>query len=134
MVSMNSSDVAALSDDMLLPGDAAQTLAKVVSLAEISEAMDEFVRDKGWYEVGSKRPQTPRNLATSLAIEAGELLECFQWDERGESERVQDELADVILYAVQLARVTGCNLAQAVTAKLEKNRTRQWDLPVENRA
>jgi NTP pyrophosphatase (non-canonical NTP hydrolase) len=102
-----------------------------LSVADISAAMDELVRAKGWYAAESRRPQTPRNLATSLMLEAGELLECFQWGELAERDRVEDELADVVLYAVQLARVTGCDLAAAVLRKLEKNMLRTWDLPSE---
>jgi 8-oxo-dGTP diphosphatase len=98
-----------------------------ISLGQVSEAMDAFVREKGWYRSDSKRPQTPRNLAASLSIEAGELLECFQWGDDVDVRDVEDELADVILYAVQLSRVIGCDVGQAVMDKLKRNRDRHWD-------
>lgn len=98
-----------------------------LSLTDLVRAMDHFVATKGWYENRSKRPQTPRNLATSLAVEAAELLECFQWGDQADPSRLADELADVVLYACQLAGVTRTNLAQAVLAKLATNYSRSWD-------
>jgi 8-oxo-dGTP diphosphatase len=50
-----------------------------MQLKELEERMHAFVRGKGWYDVDSPKPQTPRNLAASLAIEAAEVLEHFQW-------------------------------------------------------
>lgn len=94
---------------------------------DVREAMAEFVAQKGWNEERSTRPQTPRNLAMSMAIELGELLECFQWSDKAPIDRVQDELADVMLYAVQLANVLGVDLEHAIVSKLERNRHREWD-------
>ncbi len=48
-----------------------------ITIAELTEKMHELVKSKGWYENDSKRPQTPRNLAVSLSIEAAEILEHF---------------------------------------------------------
>lgn len=98
-----------------------------VTLRDVSRAMAEFVAQKGWYGDQSARPQTPRNLATSMAIEAGELLECFQWSELAPLDRVADELADVMLYAIQLANVLELDIEEAIVAKLERNRHREWD-------
>lgn len=98
-----------------------------LTFSELSRAMDDFVAAKGWYQPTSKRPQTPRNLATSLAIEVGELLECFQWDDRGEASAIADELADIVLYAVQLAHVSKIPLSEAITSKLRRNYRRTWD-------
>lgn len=89
--------------------------------------MHNFVRDKGWYEEDSPRPQTPRNLAISLSLEAAEVLEHFQWDGVVEdSQALASELADVTLYLLQLASVTNTNLEKAVLEKLEQNRRRTW--------
>ena len=49
-----------------------------MDIKELTEEMNRFVRSKGWYAEDSKRPQTPRNLAISLALEAAEILEHFQ--------------------------------------------------------
>lgn len=98
------------------------------TLRELTEEMHRFVAGKGWYEPGSPRPQTPRNLAISLAIEAAEVLEHFQWrDEPRDSAELASELADVALYLLQLADVSGIDLAGAIRAKLALNAGRIWD-------
>ena len=90
--------------------------------------MHAFVRSKGWYEATSPRPQTPRNLAISLSLEANEVLEHFQWrDETPEKDELGSELADVALYLLQLASVSGIDLEQAILKKLEANANREWD-------
>jgi NTP pyrophosphatase (non-canonical NTP hydrolase) len=99
-----------------------------MELKELTERMHAFVRSKGWYEPESKRPQTPRNLAISLSLEANEVLEHFQWHEdlldKGE---LAGELSDVALYLLQLASVSGIDLEQAILKKLETNASREWD-------
>ena len=50
-----------------------------MDIKELTEEMNRLVRSKGWYAEDSKRPQTPRNLAISLSLEAAEILEHFQW-------------------------------------------------------
>ena len=75
-----------------------------MDIRQLSEEMHRFVTAKGWYEADSPRPQTPRNIATSLAIEAAEVLEHFQWDETvADRAELASELADVTLYLLQLA-------------------------------
>ena len=99
-----------------------------MDIKELTDAMNAFVRSKGWYEPGSKRPQTARNLAISLSLEASEVLEHFQWEtELKHKEKLAGELADVTLYLLQLASVTGINLEQAVLNKLKSNAKRDWD-------
>ena len=93
-----------------------------MDIKELTERMHAFVRSKGWYEPDSKRPQTPRNLAISLSLEANEVLEHFQWrDELKEKDELASELADVALYLLQLASISGIDLEQAVLKKLENN-------------
>ncbi len=99
-----------------------------MDIQELTEEMNRFVRSKGWYAADSKRPQTPRNLAISLALEAAEILEHFQWrDEIKEKRELALELADVALYLLQLASVTGIDLEKAILDKIEINKTREWD-------
>lgn len=86
--------------------------------------MDAFVHSRGWYRDGADKPQAPRNLAASISLEANEVLECFQWSETADPECVGAELADVILYAAQLANVLGIDLEAAVANKLELNHSR----------
>lgn len=97
-------------------------------LTFLTRAMHEFVRAKGWYEPDSKRPQTPRNLAVSLVLEASEVLEHYQWGEApADRAELAGELADVMLYLLQIASIEQIDLGQAVLDKLKVNYTRTWD-------
>ncbi len=99
-----------------------------MDIKALTEAMHEFVRSKGWYEADSPRPQTVRNLAISLVLEAGEVLEHFQWNgDLVESEELASELADVALYLLQIASISGIDLETAILKKLEFNSKRDWD-------
>ena len=99
-----------------------------MDIKELTKRMHAFVLSKGWYEPDSPRPQTPRNLAISLSLEANEVLEHFQWQgELKEKDELASELADVALYLLQLASVSGIDLEHAVLKKLEANSTREWD-------
>jgi NTP pyrophosphatase (non-canonical NTP hydrolase) len=99
-----------------------------MDLSELSQAMDDFVRSKGWYETNSLRQQNPRNIAISLSLEAAEILEHFQWNEQSSClEDLAGELADVTLYLLQLARLNNIDLEEAVLKKLSVNYTRTWD-------
>jgi NTP pyrophosphatase (non-canonical NTP hydrolase) len=101
-----------------------------MDIKQLSQAMDEFVRAKGWYAEGSPRPQTPRNIAVSLNLEAAEILEHFQWSETArDPQELGSELADVALYLLQLARITNIDLETAILEKLKLNYTRTWDNP-----
>jgi len=99
-----------------------------LTLDELSDRMQRFVERQGWYAPGSSRPQSLRNLAISLSIEAAELLEHVQWEERPrDQDGWREELADVMLYLMQLARLSGVSLEAAVLDKLEKNAGREWE-------
>lgn len=92
--------------------------------------MHTFVASKGWYDPDSPKPQSPRNLAASLSIEAAEVLEHFQWrQETDDRVALAGELADVALYLLQLASITGIDLEQAILDKLALNQTREWPDP-----
>jgi NTP pyrophosphatase (non-canonical NTP hydrolase) len=105
-----------------------------MTIAELTEAMEEFVQSKDWYDSMSPRPQTLRSLAISLSLEANEVLEHFQWRDKtaeslGNIERagLAGELADVALYLLQLAHLSGIDLEQAILDKLKINYDRSWD-------
>lgn len=99
-----------------------------MDIRQLTAQMNQFVSAKGWYEDESPRPQTARNLAISLVLEASEVLEHFQWGETAESNtELKDELADVALYLLQIASVTGIDLEDAIMNKLQKNYLRTWD-------
>jgi len=102
----------------------------MMTLDELTQAMHNFVGGKGWYAPDSPKPQTPKNIACSLVIEAAEVLEHFQWTEDTlDLDALAGELADVALYLLQLASVTGIDLEQAILSKLALNVTRAWPAP-----
>jgi NTP pyrophosphatase (non-canonical NTP hydrolase) len=99
-----------------------------MDIRQLTEEMNRFVTTKSWYAADSPRPQTPRNLAISLSLESAEILEHFQWREStNDPEGLQEELADVALYLLQLASVSHIDLEQAILQKLQKNYSREWD-------
>ena len=75
-----------------------------------------FTKDRDWDQFHS-----PANLAKSIAIESGELLECFQWNDDFDKKEVCEELADVVNYAILLADKLGVSLEDIVMEKLEEN-------------
>ncbi|MEK6221728.1 MAG: nucleotide pyrophosphohydrolase [Chloroflexota bacterium] len=100
-----------------------------MTIKELTKAMNDFVTAKGWYAKNSPRPQTPRNLAVSLALESAEVLEHFQWEHAplDNSEDLAGELADVALYLLQLAHLSKIDLEKSILDKLSLNYTRNWD-------
>ena len=77
----------------------------------------QFSVDRDWDQF-----HTPANLAKSIAIEAGELLECFQWsDTEYDLEHVKEELADVLVYCQNMLDELGLDSDEIVNSKMEKN-------------
>ncbi|MBI4770090.1 MAG: nucleotide pyrophosphohydrolase [Chloroflexi bacterium] len=103
-----------------------------MDLKDLTAEMHRFVASRGWYNADSPRPQLPRNLAVSLALEAAEVLEHFQWEGGAAPAREVDraalasELADVMLYLLQLASLSNIDLEGAVLDKLRINYGREW--------
>ncbi len=99
---------------------------KNTSVLQLRQWVAEFVDQRDWNCF-----HAPKNLAMSIAIEAAELMEHFQWISVDESRRsaddpmrreaIRDELADVLCYAIALSNVLGIDLSEAVRSKLEKN-------------
>ena len=75
-----------------------------------------FIEDRDWEQFHS-----PDNLAKSISIEAGELLECFQWSNAYDEQAVKEELADVIIYCIQMADKLDVDLEEIILAKMDKN-------------
>jgi NTP pyrophosphatase (non-canonical NTP hydrolase) len=96
------------------------------TIQELTMEMNRFVEAMGWYDDESASPQTPRNIAISLSLEAAEVLEHFQWDESANRETLASELADVALYLLQLAYLEGIDLERAILNKLRTNYHREW--------
>ncbi len=82
-------------------------------------ALRAFVEERDWDQFHS-----PENLAKSISIESGELLECFQWGPDFDQTRVEEELADVVTYCVHLANRIGVDLDEIVLRKLESTRAK----------
>jgi len=89
--------------------------------------LDAFAAERGWGPY-----LNPKNIAMALSVEAAELVELYQWASPDEAaafgktvpaqrEQVADELADVLLYLLQMARATGIDLEAAAEAKIAKN-------------
>ena len=85
-------------------------------MEDVKKAIVKFTKDRDWDQFHS-----PANLAKSIAIESGELLECFQWNDNFNKEDVCEELADVIIYAILLADKLDVNLEEIIMQKMEKN-------------
>jgi NTP pyrophosphatase (non-canonical NTP hydrolase) len=99
-----------------------------MDIKELTKEMNKFVREKGWYEPDSPRPQTLRNLTISLNLEASELLEHFQWtSEIDNPEVISEELADIALYLLQISSIADIDLEKAILEKLHRNYYREWD-------
>jgi dCTP diphosphatase len=87
-------------------------------MEEIIKQIDIFNKERDWDKF-----HTPENLAKSISIEAGELLECFQWDSQNyNKQEVYDELADVFTYCIQLAMKLNVNPKDIILSKLEKTK------------
>lgn len=82
-------------------------------------ALRAFVAERDWDQFHS-----PENLAKSISIEAGELLECFQWSPDFDQAQVEAELADVVTYCIHLAHKIGVDLDEIVVRKLESTKAK----------
>ena len=87
------------------------------SFEQLVAKVKKFNDDRDW-----DRFHTPENIAKSVAIEAGELLECFQWDnENFDKEAVCEEMADVFTYLINLADRLDVDLIEVTDRKVDKN-------------
>ena len=83
---------------------------------EIMNAILNFKNERGWGAA-----HTPENLSKSISIEAAELLECFQWNNEYDKTHVKEELADVLIYCLQMVDALGLDTKEIILEKLEKN-------------
>ena len=84
---------------------------------KLKKVLRKFNEERDWDQFHS-----PENLAKSISIEAGELLECFQWDNNSNKENICEELADVITYCIMLADKLDVSIEDIVLNKLEKSK------------
>ncbi len=95
---------------------------RMKSADEIRKEILEFRDERNW-----KQFHTPKDLAISIALEAAELLEVFQWSGKdlvveSKREKVEEELADVLIYCSLMADAMGMDVGEIITKKLERNR------------
>jgi len=98
-------------------------------LETLKEAIRRFVAERAW-----EKYHTPKNLAVSVAVEAGELLEIYQWAQgasptdisrtSAQYEQTVEELADVFIYCLMLAMSLDIDVTTAVLSKIDANRTK----------
>jgi dCTP diphosphatase len=98
----------------------------VTTIAELKSRVLAFVRERDWEQF-----HAPKNLSMALAAEAGELMEHFLWATPEQSQavaadpvkraRIAEELADVVIYALEFANATGLDVAAAIETKMAAN-------------
>ena len=97
------------------------------TLADLKSRILAFTREREWEQFHS-----PKNLSMALATEAGELMEHFLWldveasralmrDDAARRKKIEDELADVLVYAFEFANSSGIDIAAAIESKMQAN-------------
>lgn len=86
-------------------------------MKELIKEIKQFNAERDWDQFHS-----PENLAKSIAIESGELLECFQWNNNFNKDEVCEELADVFTYCIMMADKLGVDPKEIILKKLDKTR------------
>jgi len=96
------------------------------TISDLKTRVLAFVRERDWEQFHS-----PKNLSMALAAETGELMEHFLWatpeqsraisDDPAKRAKIADELADVVIYAIEFANITGLDIAAAIEAKMAAN-------------
>lgn len=100
---------------------------QTTTVAELAKLIADFVDERDWNQFHS-----PKNISMSMAIEAAELMEHFQWISMEESREatedieqltgIGEELADVMCYALALANQLGIDVSDTIDRKMRKNR------------
>lgn len=83
-------------------------------MEELTKKIRKFAEDRNWLQFN-----TPENLAKSIAIEAGELLECFQWNNNYNKDELKYEIADVMNYCILLCSQIGVDPKQIILEKMD---------------
>ena len=99
----------------------------VVTITKVQEIMKDFISERGW-----EKYQNEKNIAISICVEAGELLEIFQWSDCKSNKKellaikrkqdIEKELADVILYCASMGNILNIDLGRAIIEKMEENK------------
>ena len=83
-------------------------------MEELMKEIEQFNKERDWDQFHS-----PENLAKSISIEAGELLECFQWNNNYDKDELKYEIADVMNYCILLCHQIGVDPKQIVLDKMD---------------
>ncbi len=98
-----------------------------LDLTDVNQKIATFIRKRDWVQFHS-----PKNVSMSIAIEAAELMEHFQWSNSAEESRavmedptkrvqIEDELADIAIYLLDFCQLNQIDLKNAIETKLAKN-------------
>jgi NTP pyrophosphatase (non-canonical NTP hydrolase) len=88
-------------------------------LDKIIDKLKQFIKDRNW-----EKFHTPENLVKSISIEAGELLELYQWGNDWQEidiKRVKEELADILIYSILLSEKYNFDIEEIILSKIKKN-------------
>ena len=99
-------------------------MKEVLDIELLKEKISLFAKERDW-----EKFHTPKNLSCALSVEAGELLEEFQWMNEEEQKNlskeklnaISEELSDILTYAIRIAGVLNINLSESIEKKLDKN-------------
>ena len=97
---------------------------KITVINELKRKVEQFIKDRNWEQYHS-----PKNLSMSIAIEAAELMERFQWLEgvnsynisKKEKQAIEEEVADIAIYLLDFCNILGIDLSSSIAAKLKRN-------------
>lgn len=98
---------------------------QITNIQQLKDKVAKFVAERNWNQF-----HNPKNLSMSIAIEASELMEIFQWmsmeeswdiNNSSESTHLREELSDVIIYCLSLANQLDIDVATAIEDKIKKN-------------
>lgn len=99
------------------------------TLQSLKDLVEKFRAERNW-----GKHHTSKNLAVSIAIEAAELLEHYQWDDLkkpNDEQEIAQELADIVIYCLNFAVTNNIDISQAVKEKIDYN-TRKYPVTVFN--
>jgi NTP pyrophosphatase (non-canonical NTP hydrolase) len=97
----------------------------ILSIEDVTEEINRFASERDWNQF-----HTPKNIASSISIEAAELLECFQWSDPTVPDvlvdeellgSVEEEIADILIYALRMCSILDMDAIDVMEKKLEKN-------------
>jgi NTP pyrophosphatase (non-canonical NTP hydrolase) len=96
-----------------------------MSIEDVMEKVNQFASDRDWDQF-----HTPKNLASSISIESGELMEAIQWEsptfeeissDPEKRKKIEEELADVMIYSLRFCSKLGSDPIEIMHSKLEEN-------------